>query len=157
MDAKVHASTSVAKRVGGGIIDLVCLFVFSLVWGLVTDTAAQVASNQEVAVSLDGRPFFFAALVCFFIFALLEYYFGKTPGKLIAGTRVVSLAGERLCFWQALVRNLLRFVDGIGIYLLGLIILLVMPQRQRLGDLLARTHVIDDVVPSVVQANHPQQ
>ena len=41
-----------------------------------------------------------------------------------------------------MVRNIVRLVDFIGIYLVGLIIILFDKKNQRLGDLCAKAYVI---------------
>ena len=50
--------------------------------------------------------------------------------------------GERITLRQSLIRNILRFVDGIGLYLVGLIFLIVKEDNQRIGDLAANTIVV---------------
>lgn len=52
--------------------------------------------------------------------------------------------GARITAVQALVRNLLRLVDGFPFllpYLLGLVVLAIDPQKRRLGDILAGARV----------------
>ncbi len=68
---------------------------------------------------------------------------GQTVGKRLLGLRVVDAGGFRLEPSQVIVRNLMRFVDGLpALYLLGGITCLVNRHRQRLGDLAAGTVVI---------------
>ena len=64
-------------------------------------------------------------------------------GKRLLGLRVVDAGGFRLEPSQVIVRNLMRFVDGLpALYLVGGIACLVSRHRQRLGDLAAGTVVI---------------
>lgn len=76
--------------------------------------------------------------------ALAEWLWrGQTVGKRLLGLRVVDAGGFRLEPSQVMVRNLMRFVDGLpALYLLGGIACLVSRHRQRLGDLAAGTVVI---------------
>ena len=71
---------------------------------------------------------------------LTELFTGATLGKLILGCRVTNMSGERAQAWLILTRNLFKAVE------LSAPILLVMPllspDHQRLGDLIARTLVI---------------
>jgi len=78
----------------------------------------------------------------------MEWAFGWTVGKRIVGLRVTELGGSRLSFRGALVRNLLRLVDC-NLYgmILGIALILKTKRRQRLGDLLGRTMVIQDLGP----------
>ncbi|MFP4144069.1 MAG: RDD family protein [Phycisphaeraceae bacterium] len=76
-----------------------------------------------------------------------ELIFARTVGKLVAGLRVTDLRGSRPRWWQLLVRNLLKGFDLI-VWLL-LILVVIGPYRQRLGDLLARTIVTAPAPPPV--------
>lgn len=74
----------------------------------------------------------------------LEWWFGTTLGKLVAGARVRGRDGRRPDARAALLRNLLRFVDGLGLYLVGAFAYLLTRRRQRVGDLAAGTTVVRD-------------
>jgi uncharacterized RDD family membrane protein YckC len=68
---------------------------------------------------------------------------GQTVGKRTMRLRVVDARGLRLSFAQIVLRNLLRFVDGLPLlYLVGGIAALASRRGQRLGDLAADTLVI---------------
>jgi len=54
---------------------------------------------------------------------------------------VTGMRGKRPNIAQAVARNLLRLIDGIVLYLVGAIFMLMTRERQRLGDLVARTVV----------------
>lgn len=79
----------------------------------------------------------------------LYYYFalesggGQTLGKKLMKLRVVRADGRPAGMREIAVRTLLRVVDGVGGYIVGLIVMLATGQRrQRLGDLAAGTIVI---------------
>ncbi len=77
---------------------------------------------------------------------LMEGTLGWTLGKRIIGLRVVRLDGSRLTPGRALLRNLTRPLDAgfpLGVFV-GMSLLMTTRRRQRLGDLLARTMVIED-------------
>ena len=68
---------------------------------------------------------------------------GQTLGKRLLRLRVIDARGLRLTFAQIVLRNLLRFVDGLPLfYLVGGIAALVNRRGQRLGDLAADTLVV---------------
>ena len=73
---------------------------------------------------------------------LLELLTGRSLGKWLTGLRVTDLTGQRPRPWQLLVRGLLKAFDLVA-YLL-LILPLISPLRQRLGDMVARTVVVMD-------------
>jgi uncharacterized RDD family membrane protein YckC len=68
---------------------------------------------------------------------------GRTPGKRVAGLRVVRNAGQPVGFLASAVRNVLRLVDFLpSLYLVGAISVVVSRYNQRLGDLAAGTVVV---------------
>lgn len=71
---------------------------------------------------------------------LCELLFARSLGKMFTSLRVADLRGRRPRAWQVVVRGLLKSFDMVAWLLLILPIL--GPFRQRLGDLLARTVVV---------------
>lgn len=70
---------------------------------------------------------------------------GATPGKRMFGLRVVQESGAPITFGQAVVRNFLRFIDGMPMlftYGIGMASCLATKRFQRLGDLAAGTLVV---------------
>jgi uncharacterized RDD family membrane protein YckC len=68
---------------------------------------------------------------------------GQTPGKRVAGVRVVKDDGSPVDFFAVLVRNLVRIVDFLpGFYAIGTLSILLTRKGQRLGDLAAGTVVV---------------
>ena len=81
-------------------------------------------------------------LILLFAFSLGESKWGVTPGKWLAGIRVVG-ADLRPCgFGRALLRNFLKVVDGYFSFLVGILLVTFTKKWQRLGDMAARTIVI---------------
>jgi uncharacterized RDD family membrane protein YckC len=73
----------------------------------------------------------------------LEGLVGATIGKWAVGTRVISIDGGRPGIAKALVRNLLRLVDGLPAFnILGVIAIARSSQRARIGDIVANTRVV---------------
>lgn len=76
----------------------------------------------------------------------MEASLGWTLGKRIIGLRVVELDGRRVGFRGALLRNLVRPLDSgflLGAFV-GMSVIMATRRRQRLGDLLAKTMVVED-------------
>ncbi|MEV6282561.1 RDD family protein [Kribbella sp. NPDC051770] len=67
---------------------------------------------------------------------------GRTVGMLVTGLRTVTLEGTLPSWKQFGVRYLLWTVDGLFWGIVGFVVMLCTPYRQRLGDLLARTVVV---------------
>jgi len=82
-----------------------------------------------------------------------ELFTAKTIGKAIVGLRVTTLEGHPPNVWQAITRNLMKVFDLIAWPLL--IMPLIAPYRQRLGDLVARTLVIDSPTRLTQGADRP--
>ena len=137
---------TVGDRVLGGFIDLIILVIFlyfySKIHGVIDNVSYQRGVNISNEYSLSGWMFVFGIFLCFLLFGVMEYFTGRTPGKFVLGTMVVTEKYKKLKFWQAILRNIFRFVDFIGLYLIGLIIILLDRKNQRFGDICARTYVI---------------
>ncbi len=112
-------------------------------------TIAKVAQQILQPLGLLGKDFSEAIrVVAYFVISLMymavaEWLWrGQTVGKRLLGLRVVDAGGLRLEPSQEMVRNLMRFVDGLpALYLVGGIACFASRHRQRLGDLAAGTVV----------------
>ncbi len=130
-------------RLAATILDSVLLLsVFVLM------SMAAVAKGRVVLENLSltsGRTFEYASVA---LAASLSYFwiceglFGATLGKALAGIQVRKESGSRCGLGPSLIRNLLRVVDGLGLYLFGFIVALFSNLRQRLGDQAAGTIVV---------------
>ncbi|MCX6831921.1 MAG: RDD family protein [candidate division Zixibacteria bacterium] len=82
-------------------------------------------------------------LVIFIYFVVLEGVFGRTVGKRLLRLRVVRRDGGNSGLLKAMLRNLLRLVDGLPIFsILGAVLIVVSPEKARVGDLVAGTRVV---------------
>ena len=70
---------------------------------------------------------------------------GRTPGKRIAGLRVVRTSGRPVDLTASVIRNALRLFDGLALsYVPTIVSIIVTRRNQRPGDLAADTVVIRD-------------
>jgi uncharacterized RDD family membrane protein YckC len=70
---------------------------------------------------------------------------GRTPGKRLAGLRVLRDDGRPVDLLSSCIRNVVRLVDGLPLlYLPAMVSILVTRNNQRIGDLAARTIVVRD-------------
>jgi uncharacterized RDD family membrane protein YckC len=81
--------------------------------------------------------------VCLFSFSLLEGKWGVTPGKWVLGIRVLGTDLRPCGFGRAFLRNLLKFIDGFFNFMVGILLVALTENWQRVGDMAARTVVID--------------
>jgi hypothetical protein len=87
-----------------------------------------------------------AGLTYFLYHPVLELALGgRTPGKRIAGIRIVTAEGEMAGAGALLMRNLFRLIDSLpSLYLVGLVCCFLTPQRVRIGDMAAGTVLVLD-------------
>ena len=82
-------------------------------------------------------------MVIFIYFVVLEGVFGRTVGKRFLGLQVVREGAGNPGLLRALLRNLLRLVDGLPAFnILGVVLIMVSPEKARVGDVVAGTRVI---------------
>ncbi len=128
---------------------------FSRMLALAVDIAVILVLGSALQKVLDPLRVFgedlaqAAVIVAYFAIylvygALTEWFWrGQTVGKRLLRLRVVDASGLRLEPSQVIVRNLMRFVDGLpALYLVGGIACVLSRHRQRLGDLAAGTVVV---------------
>lgn len=136
---------SLGKRALAQIIDGLVAFGIFFFAGM--QIAPRFGGRTETGFDLTGGPALVVigvvSAILFAYFVLLEGTLGATLGKLAAGIRVRSVDGGRAGIGASLVRNLLRIIDGIAVYLVGAVIMLLTKRKQRLGDLAARTVVVE--------------
>ncbi len=82
---------------------------------------------------------------------LFEAAFETTLGKAMVGLRVVRTT-SRGALAACAIRNALRLIDGLGFYLVGLLFAEFSRLRQRLGDIIGGTVVVEEKLPAGVKA-----
>ena len=136
-----RTDATVGQRVGAILLDtVIVLLPLYVVAGLLFGESR--ASGGSASVSLSGWPFVITTVIAFGYFFALELTMGPTVGKKIVGIRVVSDRDAELTTGQALVRTVLRLVDGFAFYLVGFITALASDKNQRVGDMAASTRVV---------------
>ncbi|MGH8228769.1 MAG: RDD family protein [Steroidobacteraceae bacterium] len=126
----------------------------ALVW-ILAGLAARLLFRHERLAPL-GAPLFVlavfapAALIYFLYHPVLELAMrGRTPGKRIAGARIVTREGSLPGTGALIVRNLFRVVDSLPLcYVVGLVCCLATLERVRLGDLVAGTVLVLEEAPA---------
>lgn len=138
----------VINRVVAIIVDSIILWVvmaviampfgvMTVMMGTMTDplAAAQMAGSAMFVAALMG-------LISLGYFTYFEGTTGQTIGKKIANIKVVRMDGKPMTYMDSLIRTVLRIIDGIFLYLVGLIIVVASEKKQRLGDMAAKTLVV---------------
>ncbi len=82
-------------------------------------------------------------LVIFLYFIVLEGLLGTTVGKAVCGLRVIAVEGGHPGLRRALVRNVLRMIDGLPMLnILGVVLIAKSAEHTRFGDRIAGTRVL---------------
>lgn len=130
------------------IIDWHIRTLLALAWYVVGTLALLGSLDLEAAgVSRHGYVFVVvlpATAIYFLYHPVLELAMqGRTPGKRMAGVRIVTSAGAVPGAGAILVRNVLRLVDSLpGVYAVGLAATVFSRQSVRIGDMAAGTLLI---------------
>lgn len=118
-------------------------------WTKHFDADRDIVESVQIAMSEHFVELFWrwlAALGGFVLYSsIFEMLRGGTPGKLLLGCRVVSEQGQRCSVRAILLRNVFRVVELFpGLDFAPLLLLVFLTRnRQRLGDLVARSVVVE--------------
>lgn len=136
-------------RVLAATIDLViCILLVEvpIVYGLSVVFPAEYESLGPAVVTLSVVALF--PIYSTYSFAF-EWLFARTPGKVNRGLMVVGREGRPPTATESAVRNLLLYVDLVGVPPLVVgTVLPVFTGGRRLGDLLAGTNVVRAGAPA---------
>ena len=129
------------------IVALLWLGVGSLIYSkLVNKELGAVFKHQsEMFMVVIWIP----AMVIYFLYhPVFEYLMkGRTPGKRIAGLRIVDAFGRAPSFQQIVIRNVFRLIDSLPFfYVFGLAVCFGSPHRLRSGDYAAGTYLVHDAI-----------
>lgn len=137
-----------ARRALGHVLDLLLCYGVVVVLGVVVWLAALGGGLETGELQATAKAGFGLVLLALFAaqwvyFAVCEAYWGRSPGKMAVGLRVVTTSGRPIGWRAAALRNLLRAADLLPVaYLAGVVSMALSPRFQRLGDLVAGTMVI---------------
>ncbi len=135
-EARTLVGTGVGVRAVATILDLPVLLVLLYLVAIVSGCATAGGFD------LTGPPLLLGLLVLLAYYVLMEAWLGATLGKLLVGLWVVTGAGAPIGARRALVRTVLRIVDGLFFYVVAALLVWRSPRRQRLGDRVAGTLVV---------------
>lgn len=145
---------SLGDRTLAVLLDL--LVLVAIFWAAGMGLAPRLGGLTAEGFNLEGWPAVLvigisaAAFLAYYV--CLEWWFGATLGKFVAGVRITGVDGGRLDFRRSLIRNLLRVIDALPLYLVAAIFVILTKKRQRLGDIAARTVVTRRDYPGPARA-----
>ena len=121
----------------------VAVIIDSILLGIVGYLIASVTgSTTAEGFNLAGAPALLLFLIAIAYYVVMEKTSGATLGKMAMKLKVVKQDGTALDWQAAVVRNVLRIIDGLFFYLVGAIVVWVSKSKQRLGDMAAHTIVV---------------
>ncbi len=149
LDIRTPEGISFSVPLAGPVARLLALTLDFLVIVVAQQVVSKIVAAFPRVVADVGDAF---GILLLFVFAAVypmatEWFWrGQTVGKRLFHLRVIDATGLRLEPAQVIIRNLLRYVDGLPIcYLVGSITSLFNRRMQRLGDLAAGTVVVRSV------------
>jgi uncharacterized RDD family membrane protein YckC len=135
------------RRVLAGLIDVAIVAV-----GGAVILAAAGALGQSPSEFGGGLSLVILGWGLYYYFAL-ESGNGQTVGKRVTNIRVVSMDGSPAGMREIGLRTVLRVVDGLFLYLVGLVVMMATGERRgRLGDLAGGTKIVSADAPSAPMA-----
>lgn len=136
-----------------GILALAWFFTLLLLFGGLADLTIALPALSPLALLLvKWSPW----LIYFGYHPLLETAMrGRTPGKRMAGVRIVTRTGDIPGVGALLMRNVFRLIDSLpGLYLVGLGSVMLTRHNVRIGDLAAGTLLVHDSIESEKSLAH---
>jgi uncharacterized RDD family membrane protein YckC len=141
-DSQAQSAQAPALQYAGVGIRFLALLIDGIIIGVVSAiiNGVAAATQNSAITTLAGVVI---AVLALLYFIWMEATQGATLGKMALGLRVVKSDGSSPIGWPAsIIRNLLRIIDGLFVYLVGAIIIWTSPLKQRLGDKVAQTLVV---------------
>ncbi len=135
---------ALAQIVDGSILG--GLFILSFIFMMISFNPDNMFTSKSTWPLLS--PFLMCGgfpwmIIWLLIFSSLEGSRGATPGKWLLGIRVMGTDLKPCGFGRAFLRNILKFVDGFFNFLVGVMLAALSHNWQRIGDMAARTIVVD--------------
>lgn len=136
------------RRIGAALIDAIPLLIGMFWIGSQYPDLRDYQDAYRVAESLSRMPDRLLQLglivgIYLLLLTVTEMFFGRSIGKMLTGLRIVRLDGQAPGAVALFVRNFMRLIDlWMGI---TLVLVIMLPLRQRIGDIVAGTVVIADL------------
>ncbi len=157
---ETHENVLLQRRLAGigtrfvaGLIDSLIIAGVYITLGIIVLVLLFGGVIQNLLFAFQSGIWLLAILILV-VFLIYWGYFvffemvmnGQTPGKRSQRIRVVKCEGDAIRFVDVAIRNLLRAVDGIGVYAVAGLFMFFGKKCQRLGDFAAGTIIISEAV-----------
>jgi uncharacterized RDD family membrane protein YckC len=139
-------NADVINRIVAVIVDHIILWIIALIISLPLGLQAMMFDLTGYSDPMALTAMMGYGVVSLLVFLAYFTYFegttGQTIGKRVVNIRVVRHDGKPMTYVDAFIRTILRVIDGIALYLVGLIVILASKEKQRIGDMAAKTLVV---------------
>ena len=127
---------------------LAAVIDYAVFWGLFFAYARYFGVETDEGFQLSGCGHMLAVVAAWVVLVPLpEGIWGRTIGKWACDLRVAGLNNRRVTMGQAFTRRMLDPVDLLAFFgLVAYIVAKNTPLHQRLGDLVAKTQVVEEEV-----------
>ena len=130
------------------LIDTIIISIIGSIITLPLGASTATVNQQTGAISI--APVYWIVviielIIAFLYFTILEGRYGQTVGKIILKLKVLKADGSPINYKDAGIRTVLRIIDEVPFivpYLLGAIFIWSSDTKQRLGDRVAHTVVV---------------
>lgn len=132
------------------LLDWHIRFVVAAAWVLIVYLVLKFANGTELDLFVNSTwssVTWIPALVIYFLYhPVIEVLMhGRTPGKRMAGVRIVDINGRTPSTGALILRNVFRLVDSLpSLYMVGLTVCLFSKKAVRIGDMAAGTMLIKE-------------
>jgi len=141
--AHVYVFSGVLVRWFATVLDLLVVSVPVVVVAALANASDEVMQGMAGLAVLIWLPY---AVAC-------EAVWGRTVGKRLLGSRVLTVEEKSIGVGRSLVRNLFKIVGMLGILqLVTLVTILASKRSQRIGDMVAGTIVVTETGESAARA-----
>jgi uncharacterized RDD family membrane protein YckC len=131
------------------LIDMIIISIIDYVVTLPLGASTGITVNQQTGVISFASVFWVGVtielIITFLYFTILEGRYGQTVGKIVLKLKVLKADGSPINYKDAGIRTILRIIDDVPFivpYLLGAILIWSSDTKQRLGDRVAHTVVV---------------
>jgi len=137
---------SIKKRILSGIIDFVVLWLIGSFIGIFWGKSLKGTVEPDGAViqfgwQLTGFNIIFLMSFWLILLPITEGISGYTIGKKIAGLKAMDSRGTKITLLKAFIRHFFDFIDFF--LFIGIIVAYCNKRHQRIGDLVAKTIVVE--------------
>ena len=140
---------SVGIRFAAILIDTIIISIIGTIVTLPLGASTTATVNQQTG-AISITPVYWIVviielIIAFLYFTILEGRYGQTVGKIILKLKVLKADGSPINYKDAGIRTILRIIDVVPFivpYLLGAILIWSSDTKQRLGDRVAHTVVV---------------